>query len=103
MPSLAAAPREKRYSAPSATDGTRQSRLDTIESGNSAAERDRARRAGTVSFVINIETEAGKLATIRSLLTPEKLHLRLVNSTEGAQRARRPQTPGRQPWPTLTG
>lgn len=38
-----------------------------------------ARRAGSAVFVINIETDAGKIATIRSILNPEKLRLPLVN------------------------
>lgn len=38
-----------------------------------------ARRGGTVSFVINIETHAGTITTIRSVLNPDKLRLRRVN------------------------
>lgn len=38
-----------------------------------------ARREGSVTFVINIETDAGKIATIRSMLNPEKLRLPLVH------------------------
>lgn len=38
-----------------------------------------ARRDGSVSFVINIETDGDKIATVRSVLNPEKLRLRLVN------------------------
>jgi SnoaL-like domain len=38
-----------------------------------------ARRGGVVVFVINIETDGAQIATIRSLLNPEKLFLRHVN------------------------
>ena len=38
-----------------------------------------ARREGAVMFVINIETDGAQIATIRSVLNPEKLHLRQVN------------------------
>lgn len=38
-----------------------------------------ARRAGTVTFVINIETDGEKILTIRSVLDPQKLALRHVS------------------------
>jgi len=38
-----------------------------------------ARSGGAVSFVINIETDGEQIVTIRSVLNPQKLHLRHVN------------------------
>ena len=37
------------------------------------------RRGETVAFVINIETDGQKIATIRSVLNPQKLVLRHLN------------------------
>ena len=37
------------------------------------------RSGGAVTFVINIETDGAKIATIRSVLKPQKLHLRHVS------------------------
>ena len=37
------------------------------------------RVGGVVSFVLNIETDGEKIVAIRSVLSPQKLHLRHVS------------------------
>jgi hypothetical protein len=54
------------------------------------------RRDGAVTFVINIETDGAKIATIRSVTNPQKLHLCHVSRGKGGRHA------ASQAWAQLT-